>query len=177
MSLALSKDHAVTPIEQEFVAKGVLRGGALMLQAQHALELVRSCRERGIRVLGIDAFRLTETTTQPVMEQSTDYSWPNDKDAWSRAESFLTERIDSGLCFEVAVDLEACIYVALLDEGVDVWRPVRAEHLFDNVYCIVEQPYNRQAESWQFEPGTTVVCESIESADGHVVAAVRRAIS
>ena len=177
MSLALSKDHDVTPTEQQFLAKGVLRGGTLILQSQHALELVRCCRERGIRVLGIDAFRLTETTTQPVMEQSTDYSWPNDKDAWSRAESFLTERIDSGLCFEVAVDLEACIYVALLDEGVDVWRPVRAEHLFDNVYCIVEQPYNRQAESWQFEPGTTVVCESIESADGHVVAAVRRAIS
>lgn len=92
------------PIEQEFVARGVVRGGVLVLQPRVALELVRRCRERGIRVLGLDGFMLTETTIQPVMEQSTDYSWPDDTDSWSRAESFLAERIDSGLHFEVVVD-------------------------------------------------------------------------
>jgi hypothetical protein len=32
------------------------------------------------------------------------------------------------------------IYMALLDEGVDVWRPVLAERLHDDVYRIVDQP-------------------------------------
>jgi hypothetical protein len=167
----------VKPIEQEFVAKGVVRGGTLILPAHHALELVRCCRERGIRVLGLDGFALTETTTQPVMEHSTDYSWPNDNDAWSRAESFLAERIDSGLQFEVVVDQkheEACIYVSLLGEGVDVWRPVRAEHFFNNVYRIVSHQHVPETETWEFEPGSAVVCEKIDSADGPIIAAVRR---
>ena len=56
------------PIEQEFVEKGIVHGGVFVLRPQDSLELVRCCRERSIRVLGHDAFRLTETTTQPVME-------------------------------------------------------------------------------------------------------------
>jgi hypothetical protein len=69
------------------------------------------------------------------------------------------------------------IFVSLLDEAVDVWRPVRAEHLHDKVYRIVEQPYEREIESWQFEPGDEVVCESTESSDGPILAATRRADS
>lgn len=65
------------------------------------------------------------------------------------------------------------IYVPLLDEGVRAWRPVQAEHLHDNIYRIAKQPYDRVIESWQFEPGETVLCESIESADGLIVAATR----
>ncbi len=67
------------------------------------------------------------------------------------------------------------IYVALVDEGVDVWRPVRAEHLGGNVYRIVSQPYDREIESWQFEPGEDVICELIESSEGRILAATTRA--
>ncbi len=67
------------------------------------------------------------------------------------------------------------IYVSLLDEGVRVWRPVQAEHLQDNVYRIAAQPYDRVTESWQFEPGDTVLCENVESASGPIVAATQRA--
>lgn len=67
------------------------------------------------------------------------------------------------------------IYFGLLDEGVQVWRPVQAEYLHDNVYRIVAQPYDRVTESWQFEPGETVMCENVDSADGLIIAATRRA--
>jgi hypothetical protein len=67
------------------------------------------------------------------------------------------------------------IYLALLDEGVDVWRPVQAEHLDANVYRILEQPYDRTIESWQFEPGDVVLCEMIESSGGRILAATRKA--
>jgi hypothetical protein len=67
------------------------------------------------------------------------------------------------------------IYVALLDEGTDVWRPVQAEHLSGNVYRILSQSYDRQIESWQFEPGEVVFCEMIESSEGRILAATRKA--
>jgi hypothetical protein len=64
------------------------------------------------------------------------------------------------------------IFVGLLGEGVDVWRPVQAEHVQGNVYRIKEQPYDRTVETWQFEPGDAVVCEMIESSDGRILTAV-----
>ena len=67
------------------------------------------------------------------------------------------------------------IYIALLDEGVDVWRPVQAEHLSSNVYRILSQPYDRTVEHWQFEPGDVVLCEMVESSNGRILAATRRA--
>lgn len=50
------------------------------------------------------------------------------------------------------------IYMPLMDEGVDVWRPVLAKRLDDNRFLVVAQPYDRQAERWAYEPGTVVMC-------------------
>jgi hypothetical protein len=44
------------------------------------------------------------------------------------------------------------IYVALLDEGVDVWRPVEAKRLSADRYLIVDQDYDPAIERWEFEP-------------------------
>jgi hypothetical protein len=68
----------------------------------------------------------------------------------------------------------AQIYIALLDEGVDVWRPVQAERLSGNTYRILSQPYDREIESWQFEPGDVVLCEIVESSDGRILAATKK---
>jgi len=51
------------------------------------------------------------------------------------------------------------IYVRLLDEGVDVWRPVDATRVGTNLFSVVAgQPYDREAERWEFEPGAIVRC-------------------
>jgi hypothetical protein len=65
------------------------------------------------------------------------------------------------------------IFVRLLNEGVDVWRPVLAERGSDDVYRIVDQPYDRDLEIWEFGPGEEVVCEVIDSNDGQILAATR----
>jgi hypothetical protein len=91
------------PIEQEFAAKGVIRGGELLLKPKDALDMVRRCHEEDIEVLGLDGFKVTEQTIQPVMEQSIDLSFPRSSDSWRRAESFLATRLDSDLYFEVAI--------------------------------------------------------------------------
>jgi hypothetical protein len=63
------------------------------------------------------------------------------------------------------------VYVKLVGEQVDVWRPVQAEHLGDDIYLIVDQPYDRDSETWQFGPGSSVICELVESADGPILGA------
>jgi hypothetical protein len=69
------------------------------------------------------------------------------------------------------------IYVSLLGENVEVWRPVTAERLRDNVYRILDQTYDRDIESWQFEPGDDVVCELVNAEPGPILAAQRKAES
>ena len=66
------------------------------------------------------------------------------------------------------------IFVSLLDEGVDVWRPVHAVHVRDNLYRILDQAYDRDLETWQFVPGDEVICDMIASSDGRILAAVRK---
>jgi hypothetical protein len=56
------------------------------------------------------------------------------------------------------------VYVRLVDEGVDVWRPVRAVHEADDVYRIVSQPV--EGERWEFPSGSRVRCRSQMLSDG-----------
>jgi hypothetical protein len=67
------------------------------------------------------------------------------------------------------------IYVALPDEAVQVWRPVLAQHLGGDRYRIIEQPYDRSVERWEFVPGDEVVCKLIPAQDGEILAAQRHA--
>ena len=65
------------------------------------------------------------------------------------------------------------IYIPLLNEGVDVWRPVEAEKLSDGTYLI---PANldpaAQGETWGFQPGSVVVCRPRKTSDATILAAV-----
>jgi hypothetical protein len=64
------------------------------------------------------------------------------------------------------------IYVALLDEGIDVWRPVVARRISGDTYLIADQDYDRDAETWEFEPGTTVRCRK-KQRDGRQILVAR----
>lgn len=56
------------------------------------------------------------------------------------------------------------IYIALLDEGTPVWRPVRAAHLRDDIYRILEQLL--ADEHLEFVAGEFVRCRQQIFADG-----------
>jgi hypothetical protein len=52
------------------------------------------------------------------------------------------------------------IYVKLLDEGIDVWRPVVAERVKNGTtFYILPSPDNKQheGENWEFSPGSHVL--------------------
>jgi hypothetical protein len=51
------------------------------------------------------------------------------------------------------------IYIYLLDEGVDVWRPVSAEHIGQDRYRIVSVNDDPDDEHWEFECGEVVRCK------------------
>ena len=50
----------------------------------------------------------------------------------------------------------ATIYIPLLDEGVNVWRPVQAEHVGSDLYRLTGQPPDD--ETWAFAAGDVVRC-------------------
>ena len=53
------------------------------------------------------------------------------------------------------------VYVKLLDEGTDVWRPTPAEPLGEMTARLVAPPnFDEQGEHWEFPPESTVKYES-----------------
>jgi len=65
----------------------------------------------------------------------------------------------------------ATIYVSLLDEAVDVWRPIEAFSEGESLYRIPEGPTPGD-ETWEFPPGSLVRCEWRELAEGPALVAV-----
>ena len=63
------------------------------------------------------------------------------------------------------------IHVRLLDEAVDVWRPVQAVPLGDRRLRIAAQPVPED-ETWEFSPRQVVACERRPLAEGAFLAAV-----
>ena len=63
------------------------------------------------------------------------------------------------------------IYVQLLDEGVDVWRPVEATALGTGAYRLEGRPPSE--ERWEFQPGEIVIGETRELSGGPCLVAIR----
>jgi hypothetical protein len=61
----------------------------------------------------------------------------------------------------------ATIYMPLLNEGVDVWRPVEATRLSTDLYRVEGEMPN--SEEWTFAPGTVVRCEQKTFRGGEAV--------
>ena len=67
------------------------------------------------------------------------------------------------------------IFIALLDEGVDVWRPAPAWRVDGSTYIVLRPDgYDPDEERWEYPPGSTVHCEVRTVSDGTILAAVRR---
>lgn len=65
------------------------------------------------------------------------------------------------------------IYVALLNEGTDCWRPVEASLQGEGTYLLSGTV--PESEEWEFAPGATVECKEKNFAQGKVgLVAVRR---
>ena len=75
----------------------------------------------------------------------------------------MTSREKSFRSAETVLNTET-IYIALLDEGVDVSRPTQGIPQGDLRYLVLPtDTYSPDIETWQFIPGTIVTCIEKES--------------
>jgi hypothetical protein len=96
----------MTKITREFSYLGIERGGINMFRAPEALKIIDICHERGIGILGIDSFIITETTTQPMIENSIDYTarGKSEPSSWSLAQEFIESLSKKDFYFEIVTD-------------------------------------------------------------------------
>jgi hypothetical protein len=66
------------------------------------------------------------------------------------------------------------IYVALLNEGTAVWRPVEAIVVGDGLYRIVSKNPNPDDEQWEFTTGDIVQCITKSLSGGSRLVAVEK---
>ncbi len=57
------------------------------------------------------------------------------------------------------------IYVELKNVKEDLWIPVKAEYLEDNIYKIVSENLKKDCEEWQFTAGEVVRCKEMDLFD------------
>lgn len=62
----------------------------------------------------------------------------------------------------------ATVYVALLNEAVDTWRPVQARPVGQHLFRLVGVDADISDESWQFPAGAVVKCVPKAFGDGSV---------
>ena len=67
------------------------------------------------------------------------------------------------------------IFIPLVNEGTDVFRPTLAVKLADNLNRVLAtKDYDSTDEKWQFPPGTTVECAAENRNGYHVLVARNR---
>jgi len=67
------------------------------------------------------------------------------------------------------------IYVKLLNEGTDVWRPIEAQEIGSGIFLILNDfNYDPEDEELEFGPGTMVYCDLQLKSSGKVLVAQKR---
>lgn len=65
------------------------------------------------------------------------------------------------------------IYIRLLDEGTEVFRPTSAEPVGALFKVLPTSNYDPQDEKWEFVPGSVVKCEKRKLQGDEVLVAVK----
>jgi hypothetical protein len=88
-------------VEKSFLGKAINRAGIYLYSKGNTLNFLEECRKQDIPVLGIDGFYLTESTIQPSMDNSIDFSTRSfEKEIYDEAIQFIVQRGED-LYFEV----------------------------------------------------------------------------
>jgi len=66
------------------------------------------------------------------------------------------------------------LFVYLLAEGTDVWRPTEAVSVGDGLFKILPTPeYDPEDEVWEFPPSSIVRCETRQGDSDEYIVAVK----
>ena len=64
------------------------------------------------------------------------------------------------------------VYVGLVDEGTDVWRPTVAYRLSETVYVLSNENFDADTETWTVAPGSLITVANQETRTGVIPVAV-----
>jgi hypothetical protein len=96
--------HRVKALISQFERYSVQRLGTAYFCRRTALEIVDQCETVGIRILGIDGFYLTPSSTEQPIEWILDLSEASmDQSAYNAARQFLEQAIHLPLFFELVL--------------------------------------------------------------------------
>lgn len=87
-------------ISEELYERAILRGNLIFFHPNEAILVINRCKEHNRIILGIDAFKITENTTQPFSEHSVEFSGKSGGN-WLESKKFIEERETKGLVFEI----------------------------------------------------------------------------
>ncbi|MFA6172977.1 MAG: hypothetical protein WC334_09055 [Kiritimatiellales bacterium] len=92
-------------LADEFRPRATIRGGIAMFTADDAITLIQEAHKRQIIILGIDTFRLTEKTIEPMTDHMLDLSTRGffADDDWNKSIQFIQERASHGFNFEIVL--------------------------------------------------------------------------
>ncbi len=91
-------------VERIFMDKALNRRGIMLYAKQDALAFIEECNKNRIRLLGIDGFFITDTTTQPSLDDSIDFSnVPQLQNVYDKAIEFIKRR-KGNLYFEIVCE-------------------------------------------------------------------------
>lgn len=68
---------------------------------------------------------------------------------------------------------ETSIYLALIGEGLNIMRSVKAEHVGRDFYRIIDEV--PEGENWEYQPGQIVRCKKKNLSSGKALVAVEEA--
>jgi len=87
---------------EEFSDRAVRSGGVTLFQARDALQIVRAAQQRGVVVLGLEAFIAWTNGVEPYLEHTLTTELADDP--WRAASEFLSQYRDTSFLFEIALD-------------------------------------------------------------------------
>lgn len=90
--------------KSQFEERPIIRDGLILYKKDDILDIIEHCRNYNIAIFWIDAFYLTETSIQPSIENSINYSSTNKNyHDYDGALKFIAER-EEYLFFEIVCE-------------------------------------------------------------------------
>jgi len=92
-------------LEDTIISRAIIRGGIHFYKYEDALILISICEQNNRKILCIDSFIVSESTTQPFLEHSIDFSNIENialyANSFESAKEFLRSKMSNGFVFEV----------------------------------------------------------------------------
>ncbi len=94
----------VDELEAKYEARGERRGGILLLSSQDSIDFINEASKNKLKILGIDAFRISSKEIQPILDFSNDEShFKGSQSAFIQFTQELIATADRKIMFEIVI--------------------------------------------------------------------------